>query len=1286
MKKLVLTCIALMGACTGAQTTIKNDIYTVTCNADFTISVQVSGAPAQTLTPEFAVMFSDRDPVLDENHSNYLLAPRIAMLWRDYEESEGSLNARLNTPASLKDLRYIPNVRGSGENRVWTWYADETRKKTRLRVTGRWAQGTIDPFQAGDRYTLRAAGMKISGNVIQWTFSEKRGQPFDFTAALELPKGAGDPRIMLQFRARRNGYFSAAFTGAPSLSLKHATRIDQDTCSNFRIFNYVVGEGSLHMPLVCLGSDEGWASGLALGAANMPFVTPGTDTPRIPYRNDARCGAMLRKDYETDSLQPLLFAPLMGGADSQMRSGDMRLTTVHYMLRAGDWKNVYAEAALKYYHNIDLRDNTGTGSLNRTLERIADFLTDRNGQNYAMWHDEQKYYDYANDLPSSFKPFSPLFGLSMAIVFDNERFYRTRVRPQVEFALSRNANYFTPYAFEKDSPMISKINRNLGAPYLSYVQLVTLDGVYQNRNYALQTLAGVKGASRSSFPEMLAKYSVTSDPADLATALADAKADLASSPDGARNHFMDWLDAWEASGDTAATRNTAFLKAAEERIYNKVISTITLAPTVPNINVTMDPGGFGPIHVHTVGRHKKWGFPEPLGYPTPQQTVPAWRGALNGLQGLGSYRGEFWMDNHGHFMRIGALTSDNFLSSLARWGMVGRFAHYPGDNRSAPSLLVERPELAENPLWKMTHATYNPGHAWEFSAAVFDFLVSDIFKHSDGAIDFPSRSMSGAQFRVRLYGDRPGTFYDDTGVMLWMPKNLATASSPHIDYISGYGNGKLYFAFVNQSATAQDVEVEINPELADLSATRETPLWINNKRQPASVPVANNRIRFKISGRGIVACAIPGAKIHRELHAKVFAPEATALGPGSLQRTPLAAGAAPTVTVTGMLLTLGKGLTHAYVYSGAQASDTQTSKIRFRQGENAAWQEKADAIFPYEYSVDLTDGAGDFEYYYSITTANGETYTTPLVRLSPGKPDKPASAITATPPPEKINATKDTAPQPPAPTGLKAIAQNDGSIQLTWNKIPGAISYLIKRTDVAAGPYFGPYRTVAKNINGTSYTDAGGFHMNITQHYVVSAMTDTGESADSVEATAIPYKGRAPKQSRPASASNNRWKSTQRFISYMKEVTNSSKTSDFGKSATNERYYPYTTPYGRLIGYGSPAQNNADYTDGITESEATARLVKRLDAVATALSADIPQRYPGKRFEQLSTDLQEVLVDHGYTEGVENIPATLIDVVFGPDPWERMANDMVYVRVYKGLIQFPKNKAFFTRWLDPKNS
>lgn len=68
-------------------------------------------------------------------------------------------------------------------------------------------------------------------------------------------------------------------------------------------------------------------------------------------------------------------------------------------------------------------------------------------------------------------------------------------------------------------------------------------------------------------------------------------------------------------------------------------------------------------------------------------------------------------------------------------------------------------------------------------------------------------------------------------------------------------------------------------------------------------------------------------------------------------------------------------------------------------------------------------------------------------------------------------------------------------IELTWNAIPGAVSYNIKRSDTIGGPY----ETIATGITGTGFSDPVAIGSEF--YYVVSAMTSEGESFNSNEAT-----------------------------------------------------------------------------------------------------------------------------------------------------------------------------------------
>jgi hypothetical protein len=167
------------------------------------------------------------------------------------------------------------------------------------------------------------------------------------------------------------------------------------------------------------------------------------------------------------------------------------------------------------------------------------------------------------------------------------------------------------------------------------------------------------------------------------------------------------------------------------------------------------------------------------------------------------------------------------------------------------------------------------------------------------------------------------------------------------------------------------------------------------------------------------------------------------------------------------------------------------------------------------------------------------------------------------------------------------------------------------------------------------------------------------------------------------------WSRTTAFTTHMMQTTNpafnpasaGTPYADYGKVGST--YFPYATPYGLRIGYGL-VPTNTELTAGLSVSAAGVRLEDALDAVASALSVYIPANYGGLLFEDLDAELQEVLVDYGFTEGIENIPAALIEATFSADPWKRIGRDMLYVRVKDGLLQPRKNKTFYERFLKPK--
>ncbi len=90
---------------------------------------------------------------------------------------------------------------------------------------------------------------------------------------------------------------------------------------------------------------------------------------------------------------------------------------------------------------------------------------------------------------------------------------------------------------------------------------------------------------------------------------------------------------------------------------------------------------------------------------------------------------------------------------------------------------------------------------------------------------------------------------------------------------------------------------------------------------------------------------------------------------------------------------------------------------------------------------------------------------------------------------------------PAAPSGPSATPGTN-SVALSWNPVPGATTYSVKRAASSGGPY----TTVAAGFSSSNYTDStalGGF----TFYYVVTASNDVGEGPASAEVASLPLTG-----------------------------------------------------------------------------------------------------------------------------------------------------------------------------------
>jgi hypothetical protein len=1135
--KSAVVLISTLVVCLSARAAqeLRNDRYHLQVDDDGAVSMAVTGMPAQKLVPEFAVLWSETDPhcTRDASHPNYAVAPRTAVRWRNPSEPLDALNAWIASAEFKSATGLSGAVVPAGRGRAWEFHDGSGAVK--LRVTGDRALDTTHPFSVGHRQTLRPLRAVVAGNELRWEFAP--ADEFAFAAALTLPAGDVDPLMTYTLTPQQPAWFSVAFTGAPAVPLSHSLPVPQECdARGHKQFDFVVSEADLHLPRAHVANASG----------NIALVADATECRfRLPTIADSRFGFMLAADDH--QLRPVILAPLLGGPESQMAPGQAWTFRFHCVLRAGNWKETYTHIARDLQGVRDMRDNSGPSSLNDTLARIMDFLADRHGGNHALWDPQQKYYDYFTDKTGVFKPFSPLYGLSAAIVTDDEDFYRTRARPAIEYALSRKTSVFAPYD-NADNKQANSAGRAVGAPYIGYAQLVTLDELFQRRTPVFRALAEACGPAAGRLAVLLAQWRLKQDPASLEEARATAVKLVARKTAFSEEEFFDLLDL------AAATHDPHDIQAAREAAYHNAAK-INLYPAPPDSMVTVDRGGLAPVHLHSYGRHHNiWGFPPPEPVRLPEQTVPAWRIARIGLPGI-AYPIEYWMNTHGAMMRTAGLAHDSFLRDIARSGMVGRFGNYPGDNRSQDSLIPESPDAVNRPPWDWNFATVNPGHAWDFAGAVVDFIVSDAFERSGGAIDFPALSAAGTNFRVGIYGGTPGRFYDDRDVRLWLPRGLVTIDNRQFDWLAGYGNGQLYLAFWNQSFREETATIVIDSSLADCDAAHDARVWHDN--QPAAgMRIRNSRFSVTVGPKGIIALAI-AANVKPRLQAKLYERTVDALpSPGFADvNTPFG-------KVHAMLLGAGHGLTSAFVYAEAQPEEVITARLHWRQG-NAAWQEMQDDIYPYEFSPELKGAGTPFSCLFEIQDQNQKWHRSPVITL--GGESGHAPALPA------VREQPDKQPVAPAP-----------QVTVAWS---------------------------------------------------------------------------------------------DDFIAYLQHAANG---HNFGLHKDG-RYYPYSTPLGRRIGWRQPVWDNALYAKGCTPEEAVRQMRAPLGATLAALKTRLSARRPAVDFDHLDKRQQETLLDFAYTEGVDGLHEDFLDAVLKRN-WERLVRDLLYVRYDGHAPDHPRNKDFAQRW------
>jgi hypothetical protein len=922
---------------------LKNDRYRVSLADDATVTVSTLDGASAAFRPTFTVLFATADPKVALRPGNLEPVKYNVTTWQTGAKTRGEGIGAVDTSVTAGDGFDDAILKGDKEGRV------------------------ADLYAAAPVKTISASSATLDGEQVRFTFPEN--ESFTLTAALAVPAGAGAPTLSFRFVPKADGWWSVGYTGAPEVAIEAADEIWQPlvwTEKRFPDRPYLTA--AFHGPVPgTMVTNQGVTSALIADPKELPFQP-------LPTFNNSRFGMAVRN--AAGKAQPALFAPILGGSGSRMTSGTPHTFATRLVVQKGGCVETLEHVARELYGFRDVRRNHDV-SLNTTLANMIAYGLSE----YSRFNEELRGCAYDTDAPGTVKNVSALHPLSVALVTDDPEIYRRRARPIIEFMMSREK-----FLFATD-PEIKIQNPGwlLNGPCAPLSELTALHSMSGGRNPIFLAHADrllgldrtlnldVKEKGRS-WQNLLAMYRATGDPKFLEQArrgadqylkdrLAKAQTDF-NDPEAKGMFFWSsfapqWMDLLELYEETDDKR---YLEAAHKgaRSFSQYV---WYAPAIPDEDVTVNQGGSAPEY----GYLKKRGL-GPM--KIAEETVPAWRVSEWGMtcESAGTSAGHraVLLANHAPWMlRLAQLTGDRFLHDIARNAVVGRYANFPGYHINTARTTVY--EKADYPLREYRALTYNSfhfNHVWPHIAMVVDYLVSDAFDKSDGAISFPSRYAEGyAYLKSKVYGDRPGTFYGDADAWLWMPGGLVTIENPQVNYVAARGNGKLYLALTNQSPSEVSATVKLDCAMLGLSdATLQAKVWRENKPAP-QISVTGGDLVIPVSPGGITGIAIDGVNPRPRFQGDTFA-----------RGTPLSDKSYATLK-TGdahaMLISMGGGMTHAYVYLKQTFKELRSAKLSYKG--DGGWKVLEDAKYPYEFTIDRDDANPDFEFFIEVAKADGST-------------------------------------------------------------------------------------------------------------------------------------------------------------------------------------------------------------------------------------------------------------------------------------------------------------------------
>lgn len=904
------------------------------------LAAQSNSATQRSISPftlDFTVLFRLDDPKIalrpgTAESANYNVATWIAPQGR---------------PADVETKARSAALAGDGfDSRI----LDQTSK-------GR----TADLFNAAEAITLSPIKIRKTpaGLAAQYAASDD----FTFTATVRFD--GPYPLIQYRLRAKKPGYYSVGFTGAPVATAAEASEIWQpliwlDQRVPERAYLTPAFETPLPTAMLRVGRE---AYALIAHPDEFPFDP-------LPVFDNSRFGVALKT--ANGKVSPSLFAPVLGGAGSLLKTGDTIAFRAYAVAeQADDLTVLYERLARRLYGFTDYRHNALS-----TLDATFDNVVAYSQSPYSRWNKDLKGYSYETDVPGSVKNVSSLQALALALATDNRSLFEDRAYPLIEFVLSREKFLFSLDRNQK----IQSPSRRLNGPVAPISELTGLSTVLgPSNNFLLPMALEEYGRSRQrnldevqhghTWQNALSLYQATGDKAYLDTAISGGDAYIAQHmltrqtklPRGAffwPSYVPDFTHLYmlyEATGD----RRHLLAAHIAARRYTMLM---WMAPKIPDAEILVNKGGKAPVY---------WYLAEKGHHPmlAPEERVPAWRLSEIGLTSESSgtcsgHRAIFMANLSPWLMRIGHDCGDAFLRETAKASIIGRYRNFPGYHiNTARTTIYERADYPLHDPIDLSVNSFHYNHALPMAAMLLDYLVSDVYAKSAGGVSFPAVYGEGyAYIQNKCYGHRPGRFYQDDDVRLWMPAGLVRSDSIELNHVAGIKNGALYLAFSNQSNAAVTSAFSLDPARIKWAPRVAVSELTRTGSRPLAAAI-DGRFEVTVPPQGLTVLRLEGVEPRFDF-ADRFATGSTA---HKISRSGIDLGHAEA-----FLFDFGALGRRVYVY--LRDDDTVFSRVglTYRTGAGKAGR-LDDAAYPFEFTLALEPGNDPVTIALSGTRADGSS-------------------------------------------------------------------------------------------------------------------------------------------------------------------------------------------------------------------------------------------------------------------------------------------------------------------------